>query len=225
MGRRRRSKRGKISASKRRRNFPVIAESVEKLPPNPNEMHKKLFKPLSVRVVSIDPGMNMGICVSNLDFTQQKQEVLFVDTFYIDKKKKGFEDKPYGLASNALINTQTIRKLIGDVLQEYQPDVVICEAAFLGKFPQACASLCLCLNAIETAVFDYDYDVGFYTFDPPTVKNAMGVYGRSKDKDDMQKALMKNERIISEKDLSVLDEHSVDSICVGHCYFKLTAEF
>lgn len=225
MGRRRRSKRGKSSASKRRRNFPVIVEEVKKPEPNPNEMHKKLFKPLSVRVVSIDPGMNMGITASVLNFNTEEQHVLFVDTFQIEKEKRGFESEQYSLASNALVNTQTIRKLIGDVLQEYQPDVVICEAAFLGRFPQAFASLCLCLNAIETAVYDYDCDVGFYTFDPPTVKNAMGVSGRSKDKDDMHKALMKNERIKSEQDLSVLDEHAVDSICVGHCYFKLTAEF
>lgn len=222
MARRRKGKRG-LSSSRRKRKFSVFEEA--KKVTVPKVTHKVLNKPLSVRVLSIDPGMNMGITMSILDFNTMEQTVLFCDTFKIEKERRGYESSNVGLASNALINTHTIRKLIGDILHENQPDVVICEAAFLGRFPQAFASLCLCLNAIETAVYDYDYDVGFYTFDPPSVKVAMGVSGKSKDKDDMHKALLSNSRIKSTIDLSLLDEHAVDSICVGHCYFKLTGEF
>lgn len=224
MARRRKSKKGRASRAARKRNFPDITEKVIVVP-DPNVMYKSLNKPLTVRVLSIDPGNNMGITVSELDFNTQLQTVLFCNTFDIDKVKRRFENDYIALGSNAVNRTHAIKYLVGGLLNDYQPDVVICEAAFLGRFPQAFASLCLCLNAIETAVFDYDYDVGFYTFDPPTVKVAMGVYGKSKEKDDMRNALLKNTRIKSEQDLTLLDEHAVDSICVGHCYFKLTAEF
>lgn len=182
-------------------------------------------KPLDVRVLSIDPGMTMGVTMSILDFNKQIQTVLFSDTFKIDKEKRQHEFSEVALGTNSVINTHTIRHLIKTILEEYQPDIVICEASFLGRFPQAFASLTLCINAIETAVYAYDYDVGFYTFDPPTIKQAMGVKGNSKDKDDMRDALLANKQIVSEEDLSLLDEHAVDSVCIGYCYFKMIAEF
>lgn len=222
MARRRRGKRSSRAAM--RRNFPNIKE-VKPKEIDLNEMYKVLNKPLTVRVLSIDPGNNMGICMSVLDFNTQIQTVLFVDTFDIDKEKRRYENDAVALGSNAVNRTHTIKNLVEGILHEYQADVVICEAAFLGRFPQAFASLCLCLNALETAVYNYDTDVGFYTFDPPTVKVAMAVDGKSKDKNLMHQALLSNPRIKSELDLSALDEHSVDSICVGHCYFKLIAEF
>lgn len=222
MARRRKGK--KSSRAARRRNFPNI-EKVKPKEIDPNVMYKVLNKPLTVRVLSIDPGNNMGICMSVLDFNTQTQTVLFVNTFDIDKEKRRYENDAVALGSNAVNRTHTIKNLVKGILDEYQADVVICEAAFLGRFPQAFASLVLCLNALETAVYSYDSDVGFYTFDPPTVKVAMEVDGKSKDKNLMHRALLSNTRIKSELDLTTLDEHSVDSICVGHCYFKLIAEF
>lgn len=222
MARRRRSKKSKERALKKARLFNEFTSPQTK--PQP-AARKVLRKPLTVRVLSIDPGMNMGITMSVLDYNALVQQILFCGSFKIENEKRGYEETNIGLASNALVNTVTIRNLIATMLKEYQPDVVICEAAFLGRFPQAFASLSLCLNAIETAVYEYDYDVGFYTFDPPTVKMAMGVKGNSKDKDEMHHALLSNAYIKTEQDLTLLDEHAVDSACIGHCYFRLTAEF
>lgn len=189
-------------------------------------MNKVLTKPLDVRVLSIDPGFTMmGVAFSILDYTNLQQHVEFCQTFKIGNEVKQYADSNLSQATNSLLNTHAVRELVKSLLKEYQPDIVICEAAYLNRFPQAFASLSLCLNAIETAVYYYDYDVGFYTFDPATIKVSMGVKGNNGDKDAMTAALLSNDRITSEVDLTTLDEHSVDSICIGHCYFRHTAEF
>jgi hypothetical protein len=53
-------------------------------------------------------------------------------------------------------------------------------------------------------------------------KNANGVKGGSRDKEDMRKAIIANPSIVSTKDFNLLDEHSIDSIGIGYCYFRKT---
>lgn len=180
-------------------------------------------KELSLRVVSIDPGFNnLGVSFSNLNYHSGLMVVNDVNTYQIQKLTSRVDGSIIQYATNGLINVETVKALIGRLLDTYKPDVVICESSYMGKFPQAFVSLSLCLHAIESAVYNYDTDVGYYTFDPATIKNANGVKGGSRDKEDMRKAIIANPSIVSAKDFNLLDEHSIDSIGIGYCYFRKT---
>lgn len=183
------------------------------------------IKPI-IRVVSIDPGFTMlGVAVSTLDYNTHKQELLYCETFKVSSVTRQYEHHDICSGTSRVINTFAICNLMRSILQEHQPDIIICEAAYLNRFPLAFVSLSLCLNAIESAAYGYDNDIGFYTFDPATIKNANGVKGNSGDKDAMTQSLLSNEHIQTQIDLTELDEHSVDAVCIGFCYFKLTAGF
>lgn len=183
-----------------------------------------LDKPLSVGIVSIDTGsINLGVAYSIFDYQTGIQQVMFATTFKIQSVVKHNNCNIYDDSTNTLKNTNAVFNLILSVCQTYNPDVVVAEAAFLGSFANAFASLSVILNAIESACFVYDYDVGYATIDPPTVKNSVGVTGRSSDKDDMRRAVQAHPSInLGTIDLSLLDEHAVDAIAIGYSYYALT---
>lgn len=183
-----------------------------------------LDKPLRLGVLSIDTGsINLGVSYSIFDYQTGLQHVMFATTFRIQSVIKHDACNPYGTGTNRLQSTSAIYDLILSVCQTYQPDVVVAEASFMGRFPTAFASLSLALNAIEAAALTYDYDVGYATIDPPTVKNAVGVTGRSSEKDDMRVAVQAHPSIIlGTIDLALLDEHAVDAIAIGYSYYTLT---
>lgn len=183
-----------------------------------------LDKPLSLGVVSIDTGsINLGVSYSVFDYQTGIQHVVFATTLKIQSVIKQGSCSLHSAATNRLQSTNAIFDLILSVCQRYNPDVVVAEASFMGRFPTAFASLSLALNAIERACFAYDYDVGYATIDPPTVKNAVGVTGRSSDKEDMRQAIEAHPNIhLGNIDLAYLDEHAVDAIAIGYSYFTLT---
>lgn len=184
-------------------------------------MDKQLTKPLTVRLLSIDPGFNfMGICISELDFHSLTQRVIHVETINFNRYVKRFKHSPKQQGSKALMDTHMVKQLLAEVLHVHQPDVVVCEATYMGRFVNAFAALTLCINAIETAAYRYDDCISFYTFEPSSVKKAMGVKGGSKEKEDMREALAVREDISLGVPIDQLDEHSVDAICIGQCYFK-----
>ena len=180
-------------------------------------------KELTLRVLSIDPGFNnLGVAFNLLNYKTGIHVVDFCTTFHIPRIAKIYEESCIAHCTNSMVNVSSVKNLISSLLHTYQPDVVVCEAAYLGRFANAFVSLSLCLHAIEKATFDYDYDVGYVTFDPASVKNSVGVKGNSKDKEDMRVAIMANLNIVSAIDFNSLDEHSIDSIGIGHCYFTRT---
>lgn len=180
-------------------------------------------KELTLRVLSIDPGFNnMGVSFNTLNYHTGLQVVNYCTTYKIPKLTQELEESNVNHCTSGMINITAVKSLISGILSEFKPDVVVCEAAYLSRFPQAFVSLSLCLHAIESATFEYDYDVGFMTIDPSSVKVANGVKGNSKDKEDMRRAIMTNAYVVSAIDFNTLDEHAIDSICIGYCYFTRT---
>jgi Holliday junction resolvasome RuvABC endonuclease subunit len=107
-------------------------------------------KELSLRVVSIDPGFNnLGVSFSNLNYHSGLMVVNDVNTYQIQKLTSRVDGSIIQDATNGLINVETVKALIGRLLDTYKPDVVVCESSYMGKFPQAFVSLSLCLHAIE----------------------------------------------------------------------------
>ena len=180
-------------------------------------------KELSLRVLSIDPGFNnLGVAFSTLNYHSNLQVVNNVTTFNIPRLIRLDDDPLTDHVSHYLVNSKKVYDIIRYNLESCLPDVIICEAAYLGSFANAFVSLSLCIQAVERAVYDYDFDVGFYTIDPSSVKKANGVKGNSKDKEEMRTAIIANPNIVSVVDFTKIDEHSVDAIAIGQCYFTRT---
>lgn len=171
----------------------------------------------TLNLLSIDPGFtNLGICVSTLDYTNQTMHVHGVDTVPISKLVAKSPLTDY--LNTSIIASQIVTDVVTDFCMRYDIDVVIVESAYLNRFPQAYASLTMCLNAIGVAIGHYDIDIGFYTLDPATIKVANGVSGGSSNKDDMSASIIKNKNIVLPSLTNSLDEHSWDAIGIGYAY-------
>jgi hypothetical protein len=113
---------------------------------------------------------------------------------------------------------------------KWGPHAVICESPFLGRFPQAFAALTETMSMIRRAVYRFDRTVYVETVDPPTAKMAVGVSGKGKDKEDVRQGVLKLQAqgvlFNLNRDVTLLDEHSIDAIAVGyHKYLKMRAAF
>ena len=180
-------------------------------------------KTIEVRVLSIDPGFtNLGATFSIMNLSKGIQHQIQTQTFNIPKHLKAYNTHQYANASKHVIECQAVKDIVGNLLKQHEPDIVVCEKTYMGRFPNAFASLTLCINAIETACFDYDSDMYFITFEPSVIKKANGVSGNSSNKDDITKALLANKNIIPCEDITLFDEHSADSVAIGFCYLKFS---
>lgn len=183
-----------------------------------------LDKPLTVGILSIDTGsISLGVSYSVFDYRTGIQQVVISTTFKIQSVINHGDCRFNTAATTNMQKTDAIYNVIRSMCHTYQPDIVVAEASFLGRFPTAFASLTLALNAIERACYDYDADVGYATIDPITVKNSIGVKGKGTDKEDMRRAVQAHPSIhLGVIDLALLDEHAIDSIAIGYCYYRLT---
>jgi hypothetical protein len=111
---------------------------------------------------------------------------------------------------------------VANYARAWEIERAVSESPYMGKFPAAYAALVSCINAIRSGCSNYDPTLYLDIIDPATIKKQLGVPGNSGDKSLITKAIEKSETIdTSLIDLSILDEHSVDSIAVGHAYLKL----
>lgn len=171
--------------------------------------------------MGIDPGTDtLGVSVLDVHLHLNTLSLVFAQTFqgaqmaqhyrYImqvhgDKvaRLKAHEDNLYYL------------------LTLYQPHEVISEAPYMGRFPAAYGALVQCMDSIRGALIRYDPMLPLHTADPPTVKNAVGVGGRTGDKALMATAvqqLVEQSILLNPNGLCIaaLDEHSIDSIAVAY---------
>lgn len=169
------------------------------------------------RVISIDPGTNCcGFSVIEIDFETKTPKVIesvTVKGSNLIKRRKAmvetFSEKDAKLHGYAdYLRTLLIR---------WSPDFVCSESPYLGRFAAAYGALKEQLMVFRLVCWQYDRRMEFLMIEPSPVKKHMKVNGKSGDKDLMTKALA------ARKDLEygtvvnpeVLDEHEIDSICVG----------
>ena len=172
---------------------------------------------LHIRVLSIDPGSsNMGYTFSMVSYEHKTFTVIESGTINIEKVcglKTMFETPKLQLISAHL------GSVITQLLENYQPDVVICEAPYMGRFPHAYAVLVMCTQVIQYTVGAYDFTILFTMVEPSTVKKRVGVRGTSGDKDAIKSALLTIKTITLPANYNDLDEHAIDSIAIGYSEF------
>lgn len=171
----------------------------------------------SLRIISIDPGSNCaGFAVMDVNLVTRKYHVLYCTTIKGNHLLRKYKE---------LKETHEVRFLrnhgygehFSHLLEQWKPHTLSAEASFMGRFAATYKALTEQVTFFRAAAFNWDRLKPFYLYTPPAVKRTVGVSGKSKDKDLMTKALRKRNDILygNEIELDSLDEHSVDSICVG----------
>lgn len=169
------------------------------------------------RVISIDPGTNsFGIAI--LDIVQEsKLYVRYADTINVEKISRPFIgiNEVHGEKVAKLF---ALERFLIEFLMENTPHRVVSESPYMGRFPAAFGALVECLTAIRRALMTYDLNLPLNLIDPASVKQAIGVNGKSGDKSLMAKAVASLDGYIDFDEgvvLSDLDEHAIDAIAVG----------
>lgn len=174
------------------------------------------------RILSIDPGSNsMGIAVIDVSPVDFKPTVVHAATVNVHALLSHYETTAQ-MHGDRIARLIAVEKTMYKLLSVWEPEMVVSESPYMGRFPQAYAVLVDCLSAIRRALNDYDPTQMLHTIDPASIKKAVGVSGKSGDKEAMKRAV----RALS--DLSVdtclhmseIDEHSNDAIAAGYAQYK-----
>ena len=168
--------------------------------------------------MGIDPGTkNLGLSLGVCDFSTPRFLIEYGETFdieYITHKTNGYITE---FQSRNIAMYRSVYNLVYQMVNDMQPDLVVCEAPYMNKnFPLSYMLLSLCSQAIQQAVRDYSVFIPFEFIDPASVKTGVGVKGNNGDKDLMQAAVLNNPMIQGIIDLTLVDEHTIDSIAMGY---------
>lgn len=173
------------------------------------------------RIVATDPGTStLGVAV--LSITDSGLMVEHATTLVLGKLARNYPlivEKHSERIAKLYATTDAVLKL----LLAWQPTYVASEGPYMGSFPTAYAALVESVDAIRRAVIRYDPYLDFSVTDPASVKKAIGVSGKSGDKELVRAAVSKHATLTlhPEVNLSELDEHAIDAIAVG-LHFYLT---
>lgn len=170
----------------------------------------------ALRLIGIDPGTNLGVATLDLDLKTNSLYLIDVNTFDGTKLAREYTSITEVHGHRAARNIAHENNLVG-YFYYMEPHYILSESPYMGRFPQAFASLTECIMSIRRAVLRYDPIMPLLLVDPPTVKTSLGVRGKSSDKEEMKRALLNLSSLInvSGYDISYLDEHGIDAIAVA----------
>jgi len=182
-----------------------------------------MFGVNTYRIIGFDPSVdNMGVGILEVDIKTYK--VTCVQSFTFKGK-----DHVKRYSHIAKVHGDRVAKLHGHynaivkLFDQWEPHAVAIETPFLGRFPAAYGALKECVCTVTQALIYHDFALKLNEIDPKSVKNALGVSGSSKDKDDMQRALIDHDGIAwaDGLDVETLDEHSVDAVAVAYWLYQM----
>lgn len=177
---------------------------------------------ITYRVVSIDPGANLGITVSEGDMGLTYLKPLHTET--IDLNKWAVRNCPelievYGAR---FARIYALRQVLGNVLRKWQPDFMAHENAFM-MIRRVTAGIILAEYVLVMKMVAYEYDpaLPIFGFAPFEIKASVKSKKLSGNKALITEALPLLEDLkLTEVKLKDLDEHSVDSIAIGYCFMN-----
>ena len=176
-------------------------------------------------IVGIDPGTDT-LGVASIDFHLETLEILGTQaqTFHGAKDSRGSWIAE--IHGDRWGRIDSHHDKLFRLFTRTQPLEVACEAPFINRRqPQAGLALTEVVAMIRHALVSYDSWKRLYMLDPPTVKNAVGVSGRTggpEGKKLMRTAVLgiAELRYNGLTPLDVLDEHAIDAIAVAYCRYK-----
>lgn len=167
-----------------------------------------------LRIIAIDPGTNScGFSVLSINLETQKISVL---TSYTVKGNQFItQNKMYAeLHGDKYAKLKGYQEHLEKLCEKTDPYMVTSEAPYMGRFAAAFGALKEQCMVLRLAAASYDFTMPFMFIEPTPVKKFMGAKGS--DKTLMTKGLKKRTDVdMSGIKVDDLDEHAIDSICVG----------
>lgn len=169
-----------------------------------------------IRVLGIDPSTsNMGVTIIDVNVTtSEKFKLVYCNTIFGDKvnysipdqfddsEQTGVEARCYGLARSF--------KALAEL---YIPDTVICEDNFLGMSADTFKQLIKCVTLLREYSNKLDLHMSYVL--PNLAKGIVNANFRGTTKEDVMRGIQSYSWLDSSGfDLSVLDEHSADSVAI-----------
>lgn len=196
-------------------------------------MPKDLVRvPQWVRVVGIDPSTtNMGVCIIDVDLTQQTPfKLVYADTI---KGEKVLYDIPIQYDdtgdTGVLARSFCLARALGMVLEIHAThwdefDMLaapwsrsmtgICEDNFLGRSPGTFKQLIQFVSMVQEQFTKNEIHLSYVT--PMLAKEVVSAAFKGTEKEDVRDGVLKYEWLdAGDHDLSKLDEHSIDALAVA----------
>lgn len=172
-------------------------------------------------VMGIDPGTTtLGVAILSYDLYTHQKRVEHAYTLNAAKTLHRYQSV-VETSGERFARLRSHSAYIRAALIHYEPNEVISEVPYMGRFPQAFGALKECLHMLETTVAEWNAFKTLQGIDPATVKTHMGVSGKSGDKQLMFNALRSLTDIdLSLIDFNTIDEHSVDAVAVAYSRIK-----
>lgn len=167
------------------------------------------------RILAIDPGTDtLGLSLIDIDLVTQSKTLVFAYTFQASKWIDGLqENTQWENQDEKYLRLHRHAEHLYGLLLRYQPQMVVHESAFMGRFPKAYQGLTECIFSLKQAVARYSPYLPFIGITPMEVKHYVG----GVKKEEVQRSLSRiNDLLNLPTMLPTLDEHAVDSIAIGY---------
>lgn len=176
------------------------------------------------RIFSIDPGTNtLGTVVIDIDLTTLGVSLQHAMTFKGNSMMRHMGGDIADIHGDREAKLRAHHDNLLKLLSSYQPNVVICEAPFIGRFAASGLALNECLCALRRAVAIYDPSLPLETVEPQAAKAAVGAAFKGSQKEDVRKGVLQQNFLQNPYgiDIRSLDEHTIDAIAIGIYKAKL----
>lgn len=180
------------------------------------------FIPPDFNVLAIDPGTNMGITVVTISMADKHMYVKDSFTLTMDEATRAnLIHREEVLTRRHSIRDYLQHKLTR-LLDRYDIDHVIYEAAYNSRSLVAYDSLVFYGNTISDVCHYYDFDLTYESITPSQVKTNIGVKGNSGDKEAIRNAVARCADIELPQWLHLEDltEHAVDAIAIAYVAYQ-----
>lgn len=172
----------------------------------------------NIRLVSVDPGNNLGSAVLDFDYSGEKIIVQDFHTLNLARYIPADEEIPEVIT---ILNRQAmLRRFLKNYLETWSPNIACHETAYVphrggGASISSFASLTGNIVMIKFSFRESSKEMPVFAINPTSVK--MCVVGeKSNDKNAVLNALLKDSQLdFSNVDTDKLDQHSADAIAIG----------
>jgi Holliday junction resolvasome RuvABC endonuclease subunit len=162
-----------------------------------------------LRIISIDPGNNMGIVLTTVDVNTLEIKAVETHLLILDYFNNNFQE-------NALVNKLfSLNRFIIEIVESFQPHIMALENAFMHtRFAKAVMQLSQYISTIEIATKHVSKDILIKKYQPTVIKKTIGAGGGG-DKDAVAKAINETKEYPM-IDALILSEHEADALAIGY---------
>ena len=175
---------------------------------------------ITYRVISLDPGANLGITVSEGDLGMTYIKPLHTETVDLNKWVARSCPDLAATFGSRFARIYALRQVLSNVFRKWQPDFMANENAFM-MIRRVTAGIILAEYVLVMKMVAYEYDpaLPIYGYAPFEIKASVKTKKLSGQKTLVTDALpLLADLDLTNVDITKLDEHSIDSIAIGYCF-------